>query len=69
MLGASAKGDTYLRLLGADGTTVSANDDSCSSLASKLTYTVPQSANGTYTIRVGCYSQQACGGTVAFSVQ
>ena len=66
--GASATGDTYLRLYGPAGSQVASNDDSCS-LASRITYTVPAGAGGTYQIRVGCYSNNSCSGTVAYTVQ
>jgi V8-like Glu-specific endopeptidase len=68
MTGASASGDTYLRLYGPGGTQAAFNDDSCNT-ASKLTYTVPSGAGGTYQIRAGCYSTGSCGGTVAWTVQ
>ncbi len=66
--GASATGDTYLRLYGPAGSQVASNDDSCS-LASRITYTVPAGAGGTYQIRVGCYSGNSCSGTAAYTIQ
>jgi len=68
MTGASASGDTYLRLYGPNGTQAAFNDDACGT-ASRLTYTVPSGAGGTYQIRAGCYSSQSCSGTVAWTVQ
>lgn len=69
MTGASGTGDTYLRLYGPGGTQATYNDDSCSGTTSKLTYTVPSGAGGTYQIRAGCYSSNSCSGTVAWTVQ
>lgn len=68
MTGASNSGDTYLRLYGPSGAQVAYNDDfSGCSLGSKLTYTVTTA--GTYQIRAGCYSNNSCSGTVAWTVQ
>jgi uncharacterized protein YgiB involved in biofilm formation len=69
MTGASATGDTYLRLLGPSGAEVTSNDDACGSASSKLTYTVPSGGSGTYVIRAGCYSSNTCNGTVVWTVQ
>ncbi|HYO73704.1 MAG TPA: serine protease, partial [Archangium sp.] len=68
--GASGTGDTYLRLYGPAGTQVGANDDGsgCGTL-SYLTYTVPASAAGAYQLRAGCYSNNSCSGTVAYTIQ
>ncbi|XXF75652.1 serine protease [Myxococcaceae bacterium GXIMD 01537] len=68
MTGASATGDTYIRLFGPGGVQAAVNDDSCS-LSSKLTYTVPAGGAGTYQARVGCYSSNSCSGTAAWTVQ
>jgi hypothetical protein len=65
LTGASASGDTFLRLLGA-GTQVAANDDSCGGTASYFQYTATTS--GTYELRAGCYSSGSCGGTVVFRI-
>lgn len=65
--GVSASGDTYLRLLGANGSLVAANDDACGGSSSNLVYSVP--STGTYTLKVGCYSSWSCGGRVGYSVQ
>lgn len=66
--GSSGSGDTYLRLVYADGTEVAANDNACGSL-SYLRYTIPAGASGTYTIRAGCASNRSCSGTVAYTFQ
>jgi V8-like Glu-specific endopeptidase len=68
--GASGTGDTYLRLYGPANTQVGANDDGsgCGTL-SYLTYTVPANAAGSYQIRAGCYSNNSCSGTVAYTIQ
>ena len=63
--GASASGDTFLRLFGA-GTQVASNDDSCGGTASFIQYTAPTA--GTYELYAGCYSSTSCGGTVAFRI-
>ncbi len=65
--GASFTGDTYLRLYGASGTQVAANDDACSGNGSNLTFTATTA--GTYQIRAGCYSSNSCSGTVAWTFQ
>jgi len=62
--GASASGDTYLRLF--DGSTqVAQNDDSCGGVSSKLVYTAPASKK--YELRAGCFGGSSCGGTVVWS--
>lgn len=65
-LGGSASGDTFLRLFDSWGTQVAANDDNCG-LASKVVYTA--SSSGSFTIHAGCFSNNACSGTVAWSIQ
>ena len=65
--GASATGDTYLRLFGPAGTEVKSNDDACGGSGSNLSYTAPTA--GTYQIRAGCYSNNSCSGTVAWTFQ
>ncbi|MFP2964427.1 trypsin-like serine peptidase, partial [Myxococcus sp. 1LA] len=66
MAGASHTGDTYLRLF--DGATqVAANDDACGGMGSRLTYVAPSAT--TLQIRAGCYSNAACSGTVAYTIQ
>ncbi len=64
--GASANGDTYIRLYNGDGDVVAFNDDYNNSLASYLVYQAP--ATGVYTIRVGGYGDQLCAGTVAWRI-
>ena len=64
--GATASGDTFLRVFGTSGTEVASNDDSCGSYASFIRYTVPTS--GTYEVRSGCYSSGSCSGTVVYNV-
>ncbi len=64
--GASGSGDTYLRLFSPFATEVVANDDFCGG-SSYMTYTVPSGQGGTYTIKAGCFSIQACSGTVVVS--
>jgi len=65
--GASATGDTYLRLYGPSATQVASNDDSCGGTASSLSFTATTA--GTYQIRAGCYSSNTCSGTVAWTLQ
>jgi hypothetical protein len=69
LTGASASGDTVLRLQSPGGWEAQANDDACGGQSSMLTYTVPSGWGGTYQIRVGCYSSNSCSGTVAWTVQ
>ncbi|RKH71564.1 trypsin-like peptidase domain-containing protein [Corallococcus aberystwythensis] len=66
--GASGTGDTVVRLFNAAGQQVTFNDDACGPL-SRAAYTAPSGAGGTYTIRVGCFDNTACSGTVAWTVQ
>ncbi|HZH78784.1 MAG TPA: hypothetical protein VEY88_22335, partial [Archangium sp.] len=66
LTGATASGDTFLRVFGVGGTEVAYNDDSCGSYASFIRYTV--STSGTYEVRAGCYSSESCEGTVVWRV-
>ncbi len=66
LTGASATGDTYLRLFGTSGTEVAYNDDNCGGVASFIQYTAP--TTGSYELRAGCYSSNSCSGTVAYKV-
>jgi V8-like Glu-specific endopeptidase len=66
LTGASASGDTYLRLYGPGGTQVASNDDACGGTASNLSFTVATSGN--YEIRAGCYSSGSCSGTVVWEI-
>ncbi|HZI14810.1 MAG TPA: serine protease [Myxococcus sp.] len=70
LAGAAGTGDTYLRLFTSTGVQVGSNDDyaSCGTL-SYITYTVPAGAGGTYQLRAGCYANNTCSGTVAWSIQ
>jgi hypothetical protein len=63
--GATASGDTYLRLFGTSATEVTSNDDSCG-VASYLQYTAP--TTGSYELRAGCFGGTSCSGTVVFKV-
>jgi V8-like Glu-specific endopeptidase len=65
--GSSFTGDTYLRMYTASGTQVASNDDACSGVGSKLSFTATTA--GTYQIRAGCYSNNSCSGTVAWTFQ
>jgi len=67
--GVYASGDTYLRLMGPNGQTVSLNDDACGSLSSYLVYTVPSSGSGTYQIKAGCYASGSCSGRFGYIVR
>jgi V8-like Glu-specific endopeptidase len=65
--GATASGDTYLRLYGPSATQVAFNDDACGGTASNLSFTATTA--GTYQIRAGCYSSKSCSGKVAWTLQ
>jgi hypothetical protein len=65
--GASASGDTYLRLYGPSGQQVAYNDDACGSLSSNFSYAVPSGGSGTYVIKAGCYSSHSCSGRVGYT--
>jgi hypothetical protein len=65
----SASGDTYLRLIAPNGQIAALNDDACSSLSSRLIYTVPPGADGKYVVKAGCYASSACSGTVAWQIR
>lgn len=71
--GATASGDTYLRLYQNNGgvfTQVAANDTgpgfSCGA-AAEIVYSIP--ASGYYQVRAGCAANTACGGTLAVYVE
>ncbi len=68
VVGASASGDTYLRLYGPTGQQVTYNDDACSSLSSNFSYVVPAGSGGTYVIKAGCYSSGSCSGRVGYTI-
>lgn len=63
--GSSFSGDTYLRLL-LGATELASSDDACGGLGSKMSYTAV--TDGTYEIRMGCFSSGSCSGTVGYSV-
>ncbi len=63
--GSVGTGDTFVRLLGADGQTVASNDDACGRL-SYVQFVAP--ADGTYLLKAGCYGAERCGGTLSYTV-
>jgi hypothetical protein len=62
--------DSVLRLVGPNSAEVASNDDGpeCTGGSSYLSYPVPEGAGGTYTIRAGCFAENACSGTVGYRV-
>lgn len=64
LTGASASGDTYLRLFDG-GAEVAQNDDACGGLSSNLVYTSLFSKK--YELRAGCYGATSCSGNVVFT--
>lgn len=66
LAGATADGDTYLRMISPGGALVAANDDACGSASSNFTYTVLTSGN--HELRAGCYSSGSCSGTVVWQL-
>ncbi|WP_164021587.1 hypothetical protein [Pyxidicoccus trucidator] len=54
-----------MRLFGLTDTQVAANEDGCG-LLSKITYTGP--TTGTYQVRTGCFANNPCSGTVAYTI-
>ncbi|HZI04021.1 MAG TPA: serine protease, partial [Archangium sp.] len=68
LTGATANGDTYLRLFDGAGIQATANDDACGGHSSYFKYTVPTGKGGTYQIRAGCYSNSSCDGTVVWKL-
>ncbi|WP_342375207.1 hypothetical protein NVS55_28425 [Myxococcus stipitatus] len=67
--GATFSGDTYLRLFGPTGQQVAFSDDACGGVGSNFVYTVPLTGAGSYQLRAGCYSNNTCGGTVAWTLR
>ncbi|KFA92701.1 trypsin-like serine peptidase [Archangium violaceum] len=68
LTGATATGDTWLRLYDGAGVQAASNDDSCGGRSSYFKYTVPAGKGGTYEVRAGCYSSGSCGGTVVWKL-
>ncbi|HEX5744632.1 MAG TPA: serine protease [Archangium sp.] len=68
LTGATATGDTYLRLYDGAGAQAASNDDACGGRSSYFKYTVPAGKGGTYEVRAGCYSSGGCGGTVVWKI-
>jgi hypothetical protein len=68
LTGATATGDTYLRLYDGAGVQAASNDDACGGRSSYFKYTVPAGKGGTYEVRAGCYSSGSCGGTVVWKL-
>ena len=67
--GASATGDTYLRMsleILWNKFPVAANDDSCGGRASFIQYTAPGA--GKYALSAGCFGSGSCGGTLAYRI-
>ncbi len=61
---ATCSGDTYLRVLDANGNQVAANDNFCGSCSS-VTFRPTSTACTVYTIVEGCAGNDICSGTVA----
>jgi hypothetical protein len=63
--GASANGDTWIRLRNPSGTEIASNDDAAfCGVGSSISITV--ATTGTHIIHAGCYTSSSCSGTVAF---
>ncbi|ATB50430.1 serine protease [Corallococcus macrosporus] len=65
--GASATGDTWLRVNGPSGTEIASSDDGCAEGRGSYV-TLTAGAAGAYEIIAGCFSDTACSGTVAWSI-
>jgi hypothetical protein len=63
--GSSFSGDTYLRLF-LNATELASSDDACGGVGSEISYTA--AIDGTYEVRMGCFSSGTCSGTVGYSV-
>jgi hypothetical protein len=59
-------GNTWLRMRNTVGVEFASNNDSCSSVASNISFVAP--TTGHYTIHAGCYSTGGCSGAVAYKV-
>lgn len=64
--GASAAGDTLLRLLDPYGVEVARNDDFGGVCGSKSSISLVLPHTGSYTIVAGCYASGSCSGVVSF---
>jgi hypothetical protein len=64
--GASGTGDTFLRVFSPVDVEVAFNDDACGGLLTNLTYVAV--TTGVFHIHAGCFSTQACDGTVAYTL-
>lgn len=65
--GASAVGDTYLRLNNPSGQEIASNDDAGGSCGGGSNLSIVTSVSGSYVIRAGCFMSKTCEGTVAYS--
>lgn len=64
--GASGIGDTFLRLFDPSSIEVAADDDSCGSFLTLITFTA--TTTGVFQVRAGCFGSGSCSGTVAFTL-
>lgn len=65
--GASGNGDTILRINNPSGQEIASNDDVGGSCKSLSNFSIVIPSTGTYVIRAGCFGNDSCGGTVAFT--
>jgi hypothetical protein len=63
--GATATGDTMLRLIDPLGNQVAGNDDACG-LASWFTFVAP--TQGSYALRAGCFASRSCSGRIVWHI-
>ncbi len=66
LAGASFVGDTFIRLLNPNLTEVVSNDDYGIDVGSYIEHTA--TVTGTYIMRIGCYSNNLCSGSVAWEI-
>ncbi|NVJ21580.1 hypothetical protein HUW62_10160 [Myxococcus sp. AM011] len=67
LTGSGLVGDTYLKLIDADGNVdIFGSDDACSDHGSRITYTADRT--GTFEVRLGCFSTGDCQGTVVYTI-
>ncbi|PTL80261.1 hypothetical protein DAT35_30190 [Vitiosangium sp. GDMCC 1.1324] len=65
--GSSVTGDSFLRLIDADGNVdIAYNDDACGGHGSRITYTADRT--GVFELRLGCYMETTCSGTLAYTL-